>query len=99
MLATPTNTRGTCQRCGKAKPWVMGSAFQGDGSATFRNLCARCERIEKPRNQPSLFLGVAPVYAEIEPEEIEEPEPVEVDPPQMSLWAPGEFPRQLIETR
>jgi hypothetical protein len=31
-----------------------------------------------------LFLGVAPVYAEIEPEEIEEPEPVDLA--QMSLF-------------
>lgn len=86
MLATSHNTRGTCQRCGKAKPWVMGSAFQGDGSATFRNLCASCERIEKPRNQPALFEGLGRVHAETGPEfeQIEETAPVDLA--QMSLF-------------
>jgi hypothetical protein len=87
MRATANNMRGTCDRCGRFSPWVMGSAFQGDGTATFRNLCERCERIEKPRNQPSLYVGVSWVHVETEPE----PEPIEetapaVDRRQLTLF-------------
>ena len=47
MQATAYNTRGACNRCGKVTAWVMGVAFQGDGTGRFRNLCARCERAEQ----------------------------------------------------
>jgi hypothetical protein len=59
MQATAHNTRGACNRCGKVTAWVMGVAFQGDGTGKFRNLCARCERVEKHINQPSLYAGIA----------------------------------------
>jgi hypothetical protein len=67
----------------------MGVAFQGDGTGKFRNLCARCERVEKHINQPGLYAGIEWVFiGEPEPEE---PEPEEIEPepvysPQMSLF-------------
>lgn len=60
MRATNHNTTAICEGCGRRKPFVLGSAFQGDGSATFRNLCASCERRELPVNQPALFEGMRP---------------------------------------
>jgi hypothetical protein len=68
----------------------MGVAFQGDGTGTFRMLCACCERREKHINQPQLYAGIEWVFiGEPEPEEVEkiEPEPVEIESPQMSLFA------------
>ena len=38
----------------------IGVAFQGDGTATFRHLCAGCERIERRMNQPGLFKTATP---------------------------------------
>lgn len=75
MIATSANTTRQCQRCGRSRSFVLASAFQGDGSATFRFLCASCERIEAPRNQPGLFRTV-PVFVPITVEEVEEAAPV-----------------------
>ena len=36
-----------CERCKREKPLDMAVAFQGDGTATFRFLCAKCERAER----------------------------------------------------
>jgi hypothetical protein len=85
MIATSDNTFRRCDCCGRVQSFVLGSAFQRDGTATFRLLCAPCERAEKPINQPALFLG-APVHAwtEPEPEVIEETAPVSLA--QMSLF-------------
>ena len=44
-----------CERCKREKPLDMAVAFQGDGTATFRFLCAKCERAERHINQPSLY--------------------------------------------
>ena len=76
MIATTHNTRGTCNRCGRQRPFVLAAAFQGDGSATFRFLCASCERIEAPRNQPTLFRTVPVFVPVVVVEEEEEAAPV-----------------------
>jgi late competence protein required for DNA uptake (superfamily II DNA/RNA helicase) len=75
MKATPNNTNGQCERCRQAKPFVLASAFQGDGTATFRYLCARCERMERSRNQTALFAGHVYVTQAEVIEEFEEPAP------------------------
>ena len=77
MRATTHNSAGQCERCRKAKPFVLASAFQGDGTATFRFLCASCERIERGRNQLSLYAQMTFETVEEAEEFIEEPEPVE----------------------
>lgn len=84
MIATADNTLRVCDRCGKLRTWVMYSAFQRDGSATFRKLCKPCELAEKQLNQPALFEG-APVHAETQPQ----PETIErptVDDRQMTMF-------------
>jgi len=95
MQATSHNTRGACNRCGKVTAWVMGVAFQGDGTGTFRMLCAACERRESHINQPSLYAGIEWVYiGEPEPEPDDEEvnswthrQEREIESPQMSLFA------------
>ncbi len=67
----------SCARCGSYKTLKYAPAFNRDGTATFRHLCARCNRIEWPLNQPSLpglNAKTAPVYVETEPDP--EPEPL-----------------------
>lgn len=87
MRATAHNTRGACQRCGKDTSFVMAVAFQGDGTGEFRHLCASCERMEKHKNEPHLFIGIEWVFIGTpEPEEEIEAEPVEVYSPQMCLF-------------
>lgn len=68
MQANAHNTRGECQRCLRVCSFVMAAGFNSDGS--FRMLCGCCERVERPRNQRALFVGVVPVWiGEPEPEE------------------------------
>ena len=50
--------KAECEGCGNWKPQVMGCAFQRDGKAIFRHLCASCERRERGLNQPGLFAGM-----------------------------------------
>jgi hypothetical protein len=85
MEANSLNMYGRCERCGRFRPFVLASGFNPDES--FRMLCSGCDRIERPRNQRALFVGVAPVWIG-EPEPEEEPEPVYVprESPQMSLF-------------
>ncbi len=72
----------------------MGSAFQGDGTATFRMLCTPCDRIERPRHQGYLFANIRMPIPEPEPEPEIEEEPVDLlYSPQMDLFAPGELRR------
>jgi len=86
MQATAHNTLGACERCKQVKPYVMGSAFQGDGTGTFRHLCSSCDRIESWQNQRRLFADLPkPKVVFIQPEPEEEPEPVYQ--PQLSLFA------------
>ncbi len=61
MIATTHNTRGACERCGLFRSFVLAAGFNPD--ATFRHLCASCERIERPRLQQRLFAG--PVFAPV----------------------------------
>ena len=44
----------SCARCGSCKTLKYAPAFNRDGTATFRHLCARCARYEWSLNQPSL---------------------------------------------
>ena len=88
MKATIQNTTGACERCKQVKPYVMGVAFQGDGTATFRHLCVGCERIERWQNQRRLFADLPkPKVVFIQPEEESEPEEDLLYTPQMSLFA------------
>ena len=95
MRATANNTRGACQRCGRETSFVMAVAFQGDGTGEFRHLCASCERMEKHRNEPHLFIGIEWVYiGEPEPEPDDDEvyswthrQEREIESPQMSLFA------------
>jgi hypothetical protein len=91
MRANSHNTTGQCERCRKAKPFVLASAFQGDGTATFRFLCASCERIERGRNQLSLYAGMTFATVEEAEEVFEEPEPVEIETPQLDLFTLAEM--------
>lgn len=86
MQATAHNTTGECQRCGRFRPFVMAAGFNSNGS--FRMLCAGCERVERWMLQRTLW-KITPVVVMPEPEEVEEiePEPVEIESPQMSLFA------------
>ena len=77
----------SCARCGSYKTLKYAPAFNRDGTATFRHLCARCARYEWSLNQPSLpglRQTSAPVYVETEPEPIFQP----VNPLQMALFGP-----------
>jgi hypothetical protein len=91
MIATSRNSRGECERCRKVKPFVLASAFQGDGNATFRHLCAQCERVEKPQNQPGLFGAVTHGSAEEAIEDLTEPKAV--DDRQMGLFTNADLQR------
>jgi hypothetical protein len=91
MITTQHNTTGECERCRRVKPYVLAVAFQGDGTGTFRMLCASCERSEKYRNAPHLFVDVKWIQiGEPEPEEEEpkiEEEPFFEPSPQLNLFA------------
>ena len=84
MKANSHNTRGACEGCGQTKNFVMAVAFQGDGTATFRFLCASCERREKPMNEPRLF--EAATYATVEEAEEAIESPVVRDDRQLALF-------------
>ena len=84
MKANSHNTRGACEGCGQTKHFVMAVAFQGDGTATFRFLCASCERREKPTNEPRLF--EAATYATVEEAEEAIESPVVRDDRQLALF-------------
>ena len=71
-------------------PFVLASAFQGDGTATFRYLCAGCERIERSRNQKALFAGHVYVTQEAAIEVFEETAP-EVPEAQLDLFTFSEM--------
>jgi hypothetical protein len=79
-----------CQRCHMEKPQDVAVAFQRDGTATFRFLCVKCERMERSLNQPRLFGKDTPMLTFADPDEaieaVEEPEPVEYESPQLSLF-------------
>ena len=90
MKATAHNTHGQCERCKSVKYFVMGVAFQGDGTATFRHLCASCERIERGVNQPRLFKAVTYATVEEAVEAVEEIAPRR-DERQMGLFTSDEM--------
>jgi len=85
VIATKHNTTGSCQRCGKVKPFVLATAFDGLGG--FRFLCSACDRIEKDLHQLRLFATPQEAIASWqEPEEEPEPEVIAKPSPQMSLF-------------
>jgi hypothetical protein len=81
MIATSHNTRGACEGCGAVRSFVMAAGFNPD--ATFRHLCASCERQERPRLQKRLFAG--PVFVPVL-EVVEERELPVFDVRQMALF-------------
>ena len=83
MIATAHNSRRQCERCLKVKPFVLSCAFQGDGRAIFRHLCAGCERVERVENQPPLFIGM--VIAATEPQAEADQEQPQAAAPQAQL--------------
>ena len=81
MIATSHNTHGICERCGRVQSFILAAGFNPD--ASFRMLCASCERVEKPRLQPKLFT-VRPVFVPIP--EVEAVEVEVIDRRQMALF-------------
>jgi hypothetical protein len=77
-------THTSCEGCGTRRNHVLACAFQRDGRAEFRFLCASCQRIEFPQNQPALFEGMRIEAAAMPLFEVEA-EPVRVEA-QMGLF-------------
>ena len=82
MRATSHNTYGACEGCGRVQSFILAAGFNPD--ASFRMLCASCERIEKHRLQPALFV-TRPVFVPVL-EVVEERELPVFDVRQMALF-------------
>ena len=85
MKATAHNTIRECEGCGTRRNYVMAVAFERDGTAMFRFLCASCERRERPLNQPALFESATYATVEEAEEAVEELLPLR-DERQMGLF-------------